>query len=113
MKFSNPFKSRKKKQVAKKKSAKELATERGEPWVSILDMDIDYEDIASGSFELDWNDYFVTRLLKAGYKGKTDADIVDQWFQQVCRNVALETYEQEMADPERRKDLGDGKVEIS
>jgi len=113
MKFSNPFKSRKKKQEVKKKSAKELATERKEPWVSILDMDINYEDIASGSFELDWNDYFVTRLLKAGYKGKTDADIVDQWFQQVCRNVALETYEQEMADPERRKDLGDGKVEIS
>ena len=113
MKFNNPFKSKKRKQVAKKKSAKDQATERQEPWVSILDMDIDMDDIASGSFELDWNDYFVTRLLKAGYKGKTDADIVDQWFQQVCRNVAMETWEQEQADPERRTDLGDGRTEIS
>ena len=93
-------------------SAKDRATKDGEPWVSILDMDINMEDIASGSFELDWNDYFVTRLLKAGYKGKTDADIVDQWFQQVCRNVAMETWEQEQADPERRTDLGDGRTEI-
>lgn len=112
MKFNNPFKSRKKKQVAKKKSAKEVATERGEPWVSVLDMDIDMEDIASGSFELDWNDYFVTRLLKAGYKGKTDADIVDQWFQTVCRHIAMETWEQEQADPDRRTDLGNGRTEI-
>jgi hypothetical protein len=27
---------------------------------------------------------------------------VDQWFTSVCRNVVLETFEQEQADPENR-----------
>lgn len=79
----------------KKKTAKEIATEKGEPYVSILSMDLDPNDIHQGAFELDWNDKFVADLVRAGYQGKTDADIVDQWFQTVCRNVALETYENE------------------
>lgn len=80
---------------AKKKSAKEIATERGEPYIAILSMDLDPENIHQGAFELDWNDKFVADLLRHGYQGKTDADIVDQWFQSVCRNVVLETYEKE------------------
>ena len=38
------------------KSPKDLATERGEPYVNILSMDIDPENLHAGSFELDWND---------------------------------------------------------
>jgi hypothetical protein len=57
-------------------------------------------------------------LIKSGYQGKTDADVVDNWFQDVCRNVVLETYEQEQADPEKRavsnrRDLGNGRTEVS
>ena len=118
MKFSNPFKSNKnkKKAVQKKKllSAKEEATKKGEPWVSVLDMDVNMQDISNGSFELDWNDLFITRLMKAGYQGKTDADMVDQWFQGICRNIVMETYEQEQSDPNIRKvDLGNGRSAIS
>ena len=47
--------------------------------------------------ELDWNDLFVAKLVRAGYQGKTDNDIVDNWFQDVCRNVVLESYEKEQA----------------
>ena len=79
------------------KTAKQLATERGEPWVAILSMDIDPENIHAGSFELDWNDKFLANLIRAGYVGKTDTDIVDQWFQNVCRHVVMETWEQEQA----------------
>mgnify|MGYP006408815767 FL=1 len=79
-------------------SEKELATERGEPWVSTTGMDVDPDDLSNGSIELDWNDIFVARLIKAGYQGKTDVDIVDQWFQDVCRNVVMETWEQEQAN---------------
>jgi hypothetical protein len=86
----------------KKKTAKELATERGEPYVNVISMEIDSEDFNNGAFELDWNDIFITKLVRAGYKGATDQQIVDQWFQNVCRNVVLENYEQEQADPERR-----------
>ncbi len=99
------------------KTAKELATERGEPYVAILSMDVDPENIHSGAFELDWNDKFVANLIRAGYVGKTDSDIVDQWFQNVCRHVVMETWEQEQAmNPTRftrSRDLGNGRTEVS
>lgn len=99
------------------KTEKELATERGEPYVTILSMDVDPENIHSGAFELDWNDKFVANLIRAGYVGKTDADIVDQWFQNVCRHVVMETWEQEQAmNPTRftrSRDLGNGRTEVS
>lgn len=76
------------------KTPKEIATEAGEPWVNILSIEIDPDNIGNGAFELDWNDIFVAKLVRAGYKGKDDATIVDQWFQTICRNVVLETYEQ-------------------
>ena len=101
----------------KEKSPKDIATEMGQPYVAILSMDLNPEDPSQGSFELDWNDKFVANLVRAGYQGKTDSDIVDNWFQTVCRNVALETYEQYQSDPtnrrSNRRDLGDGRTEIS
>jgi hypothetical protein len=84
------------------KTAKDIANENNEPWVSIVNVDLDPSNIGSGAFELDWNDKFVANLVRAGYKGKTDQQIVDQWFQDVCRNVVLENFEQEQADPEQR-----------
>ena len=104
---------------------KEKATAAGEPYIAILKVDLDPADINNGSFDLDWNDKFVTNLIKQGYKIRaddTDAQIVDRWFQTVCRNIALEVYEQEIADPEKReselriirqRDLGDGYTEVS
>lgn len=87
---------------AASKSEKDLATERGEPYVAIIGMDVDPNNLSAGSFELDWNDKFILQLQRFGYQGKSDADLVDQWFTNVCRNVVLETYEQEQADPENR-----------
>jgi hypothetical protein len=115
------------KKAPKKKelSPKEKATAAGEPFVSILSVELDPADINNGSFELDWNDKFVLNLVKQGYKIRpddTDAQIVDRWFQTVCRNIALEVYEQEIADPEKResdmrviqqRDLGNGFTEVS
>ena len=106
----------------KKKSEKELATERGEPYVTMLSMEIDPENLQSGSFELDWNEKFVANLVRAGYQMNakdTDADIVDRWFTTVCRNVVMETYEQyEAMNPERdrvikSRNIGDGRSEVS
>jgi hypothetical protein len=101
-----------------KKTPKELATAASEPWVEIISMEVDPENVSNGAFELDWNDFFVARLIKAGYQGKTDQDIVDNWFRSVCQNVVLEIYEQEQADPEvrnknNRRDLGNGRTEVS
>ena len=100
------------------KTAKQIATEAGTPYVTILSMDIDPANLHQGSFELDWNEIFVARLIKAGYQGKVDADIVDQWFQNVCRHVVMETWEQEQAIKNsgiwvQSKDIGNGRSEVS
>jgi len=101
-------------------SAKDAATKRGEPYVSVLNVELDPDNLGNGAFELDWNDIFVARLIKAGYEGKDDAQIVDRWFQTICRNVILENYEQWEANQPKedrltlqRRDIGDGRTEIS
>jgi len=108
--------------VTPQKTEKEIANEKGEPYVNILSMDVDPENMQNGAFELDWNDKFVANLIRAGYQKDskdTDADIVDRWFTAVCRNVVLETYEQyEAMNPERdrvikSRNLGDGRSEVS
>lgn len=103
-----------------KKTEKELATERDEPYVTVIALDVDPNNLHQGAFELDWNDKFVANLVRAGYmikKDDTDAEIVDRWFQNVCRHVALETWEQEQAiNPQRyvrERNIGDGRTEIS
>jgi hypothetical protein len=109
---------------AKVKSAKDLATEAGEPYVSVVSVELDPDDVGNGAFELDWNDVFVSRLVKAGFmikKTDTDAEIVDRWFQSVCRNILNENYEQWEANqpvdarPRRveRNDIGNGRSEVS
>jgi hypothetical protein len=107
-------------------SEKEKATAAGEPYVNVVSMEIDPNDINTGAFELDFNDKFVLNLIRAGYKIRdddTDAQIVERWFQTVARNIAMELYEQQQADPDNRyrnemrvvqsRDLGDGRSEVS
>ena len=107
---------------APEKTAKELATEKGEPYVAIVTMDIDPNNLHQGAFELDWNEIFIARLVKAGYMMKptdADSDIVDRWFQNVCRHVVMETWEQDQAMRNsangyvHTRDIGDGRTEIS
>jgi hypothetical protein len=116
-----PIKPKKPRRSTTAKSAKQLATDAREPWVSIVSLDVDPENLHQGSFELDWNEFFIARLVKAGYmmnKDDTDADIVDRWFQNVCRHVVMETWEQEQAmNPQprftHRRDIGGGRSEVS
>lgn len=120
---SEPVKEKKKRtpkpKPIVKKSAKEIATDKKEPYVSIVNVDLDPNNIGNGAFELDWNEFFVAKLIRAGYKGSDDSQIVDQWFQDVCRNVVLETFEQYEANNPRpvsgvqKKDIGSGRTEIS
>ena len=115
------FKKKKIAAVAKEqaKSAKQIATEKGEAYFAVLSMDIDPNDINSGAFEFDWNDKMIADLIRHGYQmdaRDTDADIVDRWFTAVCRNVVLETAEQYEAMSTRvvkSRDIGDGRTEVS
>jgi hypothetical protein len=116
----------KEKKVEPQLTEKEKATAAGEPYVNIVKMEVDPKDINSGSVELDFNDKFVLNLIRAGYKMKetdTDNDIVDRWWTNLCRATVLETFEQEIADPDKRapgdvrnvvsRDLGNGRTEVS
>jgi hypothetical protein len=104
-----------------KKTEKEQATASGEPWIQVLRIDVDPNNLHQGAFELDWNDIFVARLVKAGYMMKptdTDSEIVDRWFQNVCRHVVMETWEQEEAIKQsgiyvQTRDIGAGRSEVS
>ena len=108
----------------KKKTEKEIATEKGEPYVAILSVELDPENIGNGAFELDWNDKFIANLVRAGYQHKPNEEenvIVDRWFAEVCKNVLSENYEQWEANQPfdarprvmDRRDLGDGRTEVS
>jgi hypothetical protein len=103
-------------------TAKEKATAAGEPYINILSLELDPNDVNNGAFELDWNEIFIARLVKAGYMMSpkdTDADIVDRWFQNVCRHVVMETWDQEQAIIKgagqyvNTRDIGGGRSEIS
>ena len=99
-----------------KLTPKELATEKKEPWVTVLDTHVNKDNIRNGFFELDWNEYFVLQLREAGYQGETEEIVVDQWFSELCRNVGAESG----IDMGRRgagyinvNKLGDGRTEVS
>ena len=118
---AEPPAPREKKVKEQPKTAKQIATDKKEPYVNIVSLDVDLDNLHQGAFELDWNEIFVARLVKAGYmikKDDTDAEIVDRWFQNVCRHVVMETWEQEEAIAKsgmwvRSTDVGNGRSEVS
>ena len=69
---------------------KEAATKAGEPWVAVLDTQINPENIRNGFFELDWNNEFIEQLLDAGYQGESPEEIVDAWFKTLARQMLEE-----------------------
>jgi hypothetical protein len=97
-------------------SEKDQATQNKEPWVAVLNTHVNKDNIRNGFFELDWNEYFIVQLRSEGYTGSSDEEIVDQWFQELCRNIGNETG----IDMERRGSgfvqralREDGKTEVS
>jgi hypothetical protein len=128
--YTEPKKTRKPKQSGSKLTEKERATAAGEPYIAVVKVNVDPDNINAGEFSLDWNPKFAANLARAGYQakpGESEDVIVDRWFQTVCRNIALEVYEQNAADPDfreadalreelrhiRSRDLGNGRSEVS
>ena len=83
------------KQVVNAKTPKEIATEKGETWVQVIDTQINPESPSEGYFELDWNELFIKMLAENGYNGKTEADIIDLWFNDLCRTIAAQEVAQD------------------
>ena len=104
------FKSEKDKKIAIAKRdlegaelEKELATINEEPYVNVLQMDVDPINPKKGFVELDFNDNFVTMLQSNGYTGNSDEDTVNTWFNDLCRTIL----QQELADQDFGLDGGD------
>jgi len=69
---------------------KALATKKKEPWVAVLDTQVNPNNIRNGFFELDWNNEFIEQLLDVGYSGETNEAIVDQWFRTIVTQMLQE-----------------------
>ena len=76
------------KTTIKKKNTKAKKSE--EPIVKVLNLNVNPENPRNGFFELDWNDEFVNMLKQNGYEGGSDTEIVDKWFQTLCRTIGNE-----------------------
>jgi hypothetical protein len=67
---------------------KRAATIKGEPYIAVINSNFKPEDKLDGLyFEFDWNDLWIAELKANGYQGFTDDQIVERWFQDLCRGV--------------------------
>jgi len=78
--------------LLKVKDPKAYATKRKEPWVNVIDVKVNEENVRNGFFELDWNEYFIAQLVQAGYGVDNDPEeeIVDRWFRDIVYNMLEE-----------------------
>jgi hypothetical protein len=78
--------------LLKVKDPKAYATRRKEPWVNVIDVKVNEENVRNGFFELDWNEYFIAQLVQAGYGVDNDPEeeIVDRWFRDIVYNMLEE-----------------------
>ena len=75
-----------------KRDPKAYATKRKEPWVNVLDVKVNQDNVRNGFFELDWNEYFIQQLVSEGYGTKDDPEeeVVDRWFRDIVFNMLAE-----------------------
>lgn len=67
---------------------REVASLKNEPYVNVISMGID--NSSEGYFELDWNEAFVKMLYEDGLTGVSDEDVVNKWFNRVCKTVLIQ-----------------------
>lgn len=79
-------------QLLERKDPKAYATRRKEPWVNVIDVKVNQDNVRNGFFELDWNEYFIQDLIKNGYGLEADPEeeIVDRWFRDIVFNMLSE-----------------------
>ncbi len=76
-------------ELLSKRDPKAYATRKKQPWVGVLDVKVNKDNVRNGFFELDWNKYFIEQLIDAGYGVKNDEEeeIVDRWFRDIVGNI--------------------------
>ena len=76
-------------ELLKQRDPKDYHTRKKEPWVNVIDVKVNEENVRNGFFELDWNEYFIAQLVEAGYGVENDPEeeIVDRWFRDIVHNM--------------------------
>ena len=73
---------------------KKRKTLEDEPYIRVAEIKTDPADPAFGGIILDWNKAFVAHLEDNGYgPNPTDEETVNEWFNELCKNVALEAFD--------------------
>ena len=95
-----------KEELLSKRDPKAYATRKKQPWVGVLDVKVNKENVRNGFFELDWNKYFIEQLIDVGYGVKNDEEeeIVDRWFRDIVGNI--------LDDEGLDKDRGSGYINV-
>ena len=88
------------------------------PWVNVISVGFNEENIQDGYFELDWNEWFIKVLEQGDFRGNTEEDLVNNWLQTVCQNIALEDMDMDDIPVSKDKKVDvkrrdDGKTEYS
>ena len=81
--------------ITQEEHDKKVATLNGDPYVRVVNIDLDENSPGSGYFELDFNDHFVDYLARNGYEGIETEQIVDSWFNDLCTNIVVDSLEDE------------------
>lgn len=78
--------------IDKNTADKEIATLRNEPWIRVINDGLvkTHEGIGF-DFEFDWNTQWIEFLNDHGYFGASEEEVVNQWFQALCRAEASES----------------------
>ena len=95
---------------------KTAAAALGEPWVAVLETHVSPDNPRNGFFELDWNEHFIVMLRNNGYTGGSDEEVVDTWFQDLCREIGNEEgimMDRRFSGYINVNNIGNGRSEIS
>jgi hypothetical protein len=80
------------KKISDREYKKAVATIKKESYIEILNVD------SEGSFEFDWNRYFIEEIEAAGFgPAPKEEMIVDEWFNEICKNITIEHYQGDIA----------------
>ena len=77
---------------------------------------VNVDNPRNGFFELVWNEFFIASLRENGYTGGSDEEIMDSWFQDLCREIGNEEHvmmDRRFSGYINVNNLGNGKSEIS
>jgi hypothetical protein len=81
--------------ISQEEHDKKVATLNGDPYIKVVNLDLDEKSPGAGFFELDFNEHFVEYLANSGYEGVEPDEIVDNWFNDLCQNIVMEGLEDE------------------